>query len=296
MSSNKQTETEGVILRGVGGNYAVDCGGRTLRCRAGGRLRLTDEVPAVGDRVTVLVSGGTGYIVEIRPRRNALERPAVTNIDNLCIFVAEAPPVTDLYFADQLTVAALARGIRPIILVAKCDLASGEALAALYRAADFEVCRVSAVSGEGVEELRTLLQGGVSAFAGNSGVGKSSLLNRLEPGLTLQTGDISRIQRGKHTTRSASLLPLTGGGYVVDTPGFSVFEALDGIGLRKEQLQHLFPEIAPLFGGCRFADCLHRAEPDCAVRRAVEEGRIARSRYESYLKMLEELERRPIWA
>jgi len=286
---------EGVLLRGVGGIYTVDLGGTELRCRAGGRLRLGEAVPSAGDRVLVERTGGTGYIVALLERRNALERPAVANLDRLCIFVSEAPPVTDPLTADKLTVAALAQGIEPVVLIAKADLSRSEALYATYRGAGFRTLRVSAVSGEGTEELRALLRTGITAFAGNSGAGKSSLLNRLDPRLALRVGDMSRIERGRHTTRSASLLRLPDGGYAVDTPGFSVFDAFRDTRVEKEQLQHLFPEMAALFGACRFSDCLHRAEPDCAVRAAVERGGIARSRYESYLAMLAEIEARPAW-
>ena len=291
---NKQ-QLEGVLLRGVGGNYAVDLGGEELRCRAGGRLRLGEAVPTAGDRVLVERTGAQGYIVGLLPRKNALERPAVANIDRLCIFVTQAPPVTDPLTADKLTVAALAQHIEPVILLAKSDLHPAEELYETYRRAGFPTLRVSAVTGEGLPELRALLRAGVTAFAGNSGVGKSSLLNRLDPRLRLQTGDMSRIERGRHTTRSAALLRLPEGGYAVDTPGFSVFDAFRDARVERDQLQHLFPEIGAHFGACRFADCRHRAEPDCAVRAAVERGEVARTRYESYLSMLTELEEKPSW-
>ncbi|MEA5039410.1 MAG: ribosome small subunit-dependent GTPase A [Clostridiaceae bacterium] len=290
---NKQEE--GIILCGIGGQYTVDLGTEVLRCRAGGRLRLLSDPPVAGDRVLVERVAGQGYMVALLPRKNALKRPAVANIDRLCILVSAAPPVTDLLTVDKLTVAALAQKIEPVILVAKCDLEPGDDLADIYRKAGFLVLSVSAVSGEGQAELHVLLSRGISAFAGNSGVGKSSLLNALDSSFCLRTGDISRIDRGRHTTRSASLLHLPSGGYAVDTPGFSAFDPFADIRVEPLQLQYLFPEIGKMFGGCRFSDCLHRAEPNCAVRAAAEDGEIPQSRYESYLTLLGELETYPRW-
>lgn len=286
---------EGLILCGVGGQYTVALNDGIVRCRASGRLRLLPETPVSGDRVEIERSAGQGYILTILPRKNALTRPAVANIDRLFILVSAAPPITDLLTSDKLTVAALAQNIEPVILVAKSDLESGSVYEEIYHKAGFRVLEVSAVSGTGLSELRCLLSTGISAFAGNSGVGKSSLLNALDPSLKLRTGDISRIDRGKHTTRSASLHRLPDGGYAVDTPGFSAFDPFTDIKLEKEQLQHLFPEIGRHFGECRFSDCLHRAEPDCAVRAAVMEGEIPPSRYESYQTLLAEVEAQPRW-
>lgn len=288
-------QEEGLILRGVGGNYSVALDDEIVRCRASGRLRLLENTPAAGDHVLVERNNRQGYIIALLPRKNALVRPVVVNIDRLCILISDAPPVSDPLTADKLTVAALAQQIEPVIVVAKCDLKRGDELLDIYKKTGFHVLRVSALTGEGIPELRALLNNGITAFAGNSGVGKSSLLNALYPSFMLRTGEISRIERGRHTTRSASLLRLPDGGYVVDTPGFSKFDIFAGEKIEKEQIQHLFPEIGNFFGNCRFSDCLHIAEPECAVRAAVENGEISQSRYDSYITLLAELEEKQKW-
>jgi len=187
------TREEGLILRCVGGEYIVALGGEPVRCRAGGRLRLLPGPPVAGDRALVERTGGQCSLVALLPRKNALTRPAAANIDRLGILVSDAPPVSDSLTVDKLTVAALAQGIEPMILVAKCDLCGGDELMETYRKAGFFVLQVSAVTGEGVPELLAALKDGITVFAGNSGVGKSSLLNAILPSQALETGSISRI-------------------------------------------------------------------------------------------------------
>ena len=287
----------GIIIKGIGGFYYVRTPGGVVECKAGGRLRLVDGgAPMVGDKVCIeLEKDETGFVVEIAPRRNALVRPPISNVDLLFIVASEAPPVTDPYLIDKVTVIAQQQGIKPVILLNKSDLAENGTLLAAYRLAGFTVYRVSAETGEGCAEVSALLRGCVSCFTGNSGVGKSSLLNRLA-GLSLTTGGISgKIGRGKHTTRHVELIPLPGGGMVADTPGFSSFDITQMQRIQKEELQHLFPEISPLFGQCRFTGCSHIREPDCAVRRLLEEGKIAPSRYDSYVRLYNELKQIKSW-
>ena len=285
----------GVVLKGVGGNYDVICGEELLRCRAAGRVRKSGPL-VCGDRVSVRPTESGGYILERAPRRNSLVRPAVANIDQLVILCSQAPPVTDPYLIDKVTVIALRQGIRPIILLNKSDLDPSDALFDAYTRAGFPVLRASAATGEGIEALRALLPGKVSAFTGNSAIGKSSILNRLDARFALPVGEMSeKIGRGKHTTRHVELLRLETGGIVADTPGFSTFDAV-GLGdLRPEDLAADFPEIAGVAEPCRFSDCRHIKEPGCAVREAVKRGDIAPSRYESYCRLAEEAGKKKQW-
>ena len=285
----------GVVIKGIGGNYDVACGDEILRCRASAKLRR-DGVLAAGEYVTLRVTGSGGYILERLPRRNGLIRPAIANIDQLVILCSQAPPVTDPYLIDKVTVVALYQGIRPIILLNKCDLHPSGELYDAYQKAGFSVVRASAVTGEGVEELTAMLAGKISAFTGNSAIGKSSILNRIDSRFGLQVGDMSeKIARGRHTTRHVELLRLKNGGLVADTPGFSTFDAVRMEKLTRENLQHYFPELEPYFARCRFSDCRHIKEPGCLVREAVERGDIARSRYESYCKLYEEVAAQKLW-
>lgn len=285
----------GVVIKGIGGNYDVACGDEILRCRASAKLRR-DGVLAAGEYVTLRVTGSGGYILERQPRRNGLIRPAIANIDQLVILCSQAPPVTDPYLIDKVTVVALYQGIRPIILLNKCDLHPSGELYDAYQKAGFPVVRASAVTGEGVEELTAMLAGKISAFTGNSAIGKSSILNRIDSRFGLQVGDMSeKIARGRHTTRHVELLRLGNGGLVADTPGFSTFDAVRMEKLTRENLQHYFPELEPYFARCRFSDCRHIKEPGCLVREAVERGDIARSRYESYCKLYKEVAAQKLW-
>ena len=285
----------GVVIKGIGGNYDVACGDEILRCRASAKLRR-DGVLAAGEYVTLRVTGSGGYILERLPRRNGLIRPAIANIDQLVILCSQAPPVTDPYLIDKVTVVALYQGIQPIILLNKCDLHTSGELYDAYQKAGFPVVRASAVTGEGVEELSAMLAGKISAFTGNSAIGKSSILNRIDSRFGLQVGDMSeKIARGRHTTRHVELLRLKNGGLVADTPGFSTFDAVRMEKLTRENLQHYFPELEPYFARCRFSDCRHIKEPGCLVREAVERGDIARSRYESYCKLYKEVAAQKLW-
>ena len=285
----------GVVIKGIGGNYDVACGDEILRCRASAKLRR-DGVLAAGEYVTLRVTGSGGYILERQPRRNGLIRPAIANIDQLVILCSQAPPVTDPYLIDKVTVVALYQGIQPIILLNKCDLHPSGELYDAYQKAGFPVVRASAVTGEGVEELTAMLAGKISAFTGNSAIGKSSILNRIDSRFGRQGGAMGeRIARGRHPTRHVELLRLGSGGLVADTPGFSTFDAVRMEKLTRENLQHYFPALEPYFARCRFSDCRHIKEPGCLVREAVERGDIARSRYESYCKLYKEVAAQKLW-
>jgi ribosome biogenesis GTPase len=219
-------EKNGVIVKGVGGFYTVDIGGSTVVCRARGRLRHENITPTIGDRVHItLLPDGSGRLESIEERRNIFSRPSVSNIDCMVIVVSEAPPISDTLVIDTMTVSAELKGIDSVICINKCDIDPSHALYEIYNNAGYPVFRVSAETGEGIDALCDELRGRTCAFTGNSGVGKSSLLNRIEPGLSLRVGEVSeRLGRGKHTTRHVELFRLSCGAIVADTPGFSAFE------------------------------------------------------------------------
>ena len=239
---------------------------------------------------------GTGTVSEVLPRKSEFSRPAVANCDLLVMVVSEATPVTDPYLIDRVTVRCEKNGCGAALVINKCDLSDGTRLAAVYRSTGYPVWRVSAATGEGIEALRRGLRGRICCFTGNSGVGKSSVLNALAPGLGLPTGEISRkLGRGKHTTRHVELFDFGGGTLIADTPGFASFGDEQETPILPEELEGLFPEFSLHLGKCRFDDCTHRKEPGCAVRQAVSEGSVHPSRYASYLRMHEEASRLKRW-
>ena len=291
------TRDEGVIRKALSGFYYVQCGGDLVTCRARGKFRKEGVSPLVGDRVEVReLGGGEGFVEKILPRRNAFQRPAVANIDQMVIIASGAIPVSDPFLLDRIISLAESKGCQPILCINKWDLVQAQDLLDLYRGAGIPTLPVSAQTGQGLEELRGMLAGKLSAFTGNSGVGKSSILNALDPTFALATGEISeKLGRGRHTTRTATLFRLEGGGYIVDTPGFSSLDMERAERISKEELPDCFREFAPYRGGCRFTSCAHVKEPGCAVRQAVEEGKIAASRYESYRTMYEEVKDKKDW-
>ena len=291
-----EIKKQGVVIKGIGGNYDVACEGQILRCRASAKIKHQKNLLAAGEYVELRITDDGGYITERLPRRNGLIRPAIANIDQLVILCSQAPPVTDPYLIDKVTVVALYQGIQPVILLNKSDLHDSVDLYHAYQKAGFPVLRARAVTGEGVEEVKAMLAGKISAFTGNSAIGKSSILNRIDSRFGLQVGDMSeKIARGRHTTRHVELFQLDNGGFVADTPGFSTFDAVRMEKLTKENLQQYFPEIDRLFAQCRFSDCKHIKEPGCVVREAVEQGEIAKSRYESYCMLYEEVAAQKLW-
>lgn len=288
---------EGTILRALSGFYYVRCGDETIACRARGKFRIDGRTPLVGDRAVVETAGdGTGTVSELMQRRCAFGRPAVANVDALVMLVSDAIPVTDPYLADRVTVRCEKNGVSAAIVINKCDLAPGDRLAGIYETTGYPVLRVSAATGEGIERLRAWLRGKIVCFTGNSGVGKSSVLNALSPGLGIPTSEVSRkLGRGRHTTRHVELFDIGGGTFIADTPGFASFGDESEEPIFCRELDGLFPEFADRRTDCRFDDCTHRKEPGCAVREAVEAGAIHPSRYESYLRLYEEAAQRKEW-
>lgn len=289
MSVDGNKIAQGLLLRGVGGLYTVQLDdGATLDCRACGRFRRERITPLAGDHVTVeRQADGTGFLTEILPRRNAFVRPPVANLDCLVIVAAAAQPVPSTLVMDKLVAVAEENDVEPVIVLNKTDLGDTATLYETYRTGGFAVFALSALQPDSVQPLRDYLAGKVSAFTGNSGVGKSSLLNNICPSLDLPTGEISqKLGRGRHTTRTAQLYPLPAGGYVVDTAGFSSLDMEQVAPILKENLPFCFREFVPYLGRCRYTSCAHDKETGCAVKAAVEAGIIPRSRYESYVAML----------
>lgn len=289
------TET-GRIVRSISGFYDVQTDRELIRCRARGILRREGCTPLTGDLAEITVEKGRGMVEKLLPRKNSFVRPAVANVDALVVFAASVNPVTEPYLIDRVAAIAGDQNVPVYLCVNKCDLDPAADLYRIYRNAGFPVIRTSAETGAGVEELRQLLDGKLTAFTGNSGVGKSSILNRLAPGLGLATGEVSdKLGRGRHTTRHVELYALGEDTFVADTPGFSAFDTDQMDVILKENLQYAFPDFAPYLGKCRFDDCTHRREPDCAIRAARDSGGLEPSRYDSYLRLYDKVSQIHAW-
>lgn len=284
----------GIILRGIGGFYYVmDESGTVHQLRAQAKIRRVKLTPLVGDRVEFEPAKGDmdGWLKEILPRVNSLVRPSVANIDLIVLVAAAASPKIDSLLIDRMLISARKAKIDAMLVINKCDLdrEAADDIRRRYSNAGIDVMLTSAEKGEGVEALRQRLSGLTHAFGGQSGVGKSSLINALY-GLDLTVGRVSdKIERGKHTTRRCELISVEGGGRVLDTPGFSLLET-DLI--EPREVSAWYPEFFPYEGKCRFSPCYHAGEPDCSVKEALNEGAFPRERYESYIEILNEMKER----
>lgn len=278
---------EGVIVKALSGFYYVQADERLLECKARGRFRLDGTSPLVGDRVECsLDAHGKGRIDRVFERRNFFIRPAVANVDALVFVAANTNPVTDPFLIDRVSVIAESAGCELIVCINKTDVDPADELYGIFTAAGFIVVRTSVPDGTGIDALRREIAGKICAFTGNSGVGKSSIMNALSPGLNIKTAEVSeKLGRGKHTTRHVELFDIGGGTYAADTPGFASFDIEMMEIIPKEQLQFDFVEFAPYIGGCRFNNCAHLKEPGCAVTQAVADGKIMPSRYRSYERL-----------
>ena len=286
----------GRIIRSLSGFYEVRTSDATVTCRARGSLRRGNTSPLTGDMVEVSVEKGKGMVEKILPRQNQFVRPAVANVDALVVFAANTNPVTEPFLIDRVAAIAGDQEVDVILCVNKCDLDPAEDLIRIYNRAGFRVIPTSAETGEGVEQLRDLIRGKLVAFTGNSGVGKSSILNRLCPELKLPTGEVSeKLGRGRHTTRHVELYDLGDETYVADTPGFSSFDTDQMDVILKENLQYAFPDFREHIGSCQFRDCTHRKEPGCAVTAALAAGEIEQTRYDSYLRLYEKASQIKEW-
>lgn len=288
---------EGRIVKALSGFYYVQTPEALLECKARGKFRLDGSSPLVGDRVLCQPeSGEKGRIEQILERRNWFIRPAVANIDLLVFVAAGTNPVTDPYLIDRVSVIAEESDCGLAVCINKVDLNTADLLFEICRTAGLPVVRASAETGEGIDRLAELLQGRTAAFTGNSGVGKSSLLNRLLPGIELETAEVSsKLGRGRHTTRHVELYQIAENSFIADTPGFASFEIEMMRAIPKEQLAYDFIDFRPYLGRCRFQDCAHLKEPGCAVTEAVARGEIHASRYRSYTRLYELCAQQKFW-
>ena len=286
---------EGLVTRSLGGFYNVTCNGAVYESKPRGLFRKEKTVITVGDRVTFTPQENDLAVIEqLHPRKNLFVRPPISNLDRLFIVVAAADPAPDLFFVDKLTVVARHAGVEPIIILNKSDLAQTDRLRQIYQSVGFPVITANGLTGEGTQEILAQAQSGISALAGFSGVGKSSLLSHLLPN-KLETGEVSqKLGRGRHTTRHVELFPI-GDGFFADTPGFSSLELVEQSTMRIHDLPAAFPEFSPYLDGCRFSNCAHRAEKGCAVLEAVASGEIPPSRHKSYCTLYDQLKAIPDW-
>ena len=288
---------EGTIIKGYSGFYYVAYDGELYECSLRGKNRQKKVKFLPGDKVLFRIGEGVdddtrgGAIEELLPRKNELVRPPVANLDQLVILSAMADPVPDLRLIDRLTVFAQWNEVTPVLCFNKADLVSKEEqqnLADIYAPTGFPVVFCSTVTGEGIDEVKALLSGKFSVLAGNSGVGKSSMMNAISDRWQLATGNVSeKLGRGRHTTRHVELFQLDDNTLIADTPGFSTLTLPEDI--KREELSRLFPEFLERLSDCRFATCMHKNEPDCAIKAALAEGDVAQSRYDNYLAFLEEV-------
>lgn len=280
----------GTIIKGIGGFYYVEAANAVYECKARGVFRKEKITPLVGDKVKITVNeNAENTIDEIEPRKNSLTRPPVANIDNLIIVASTVEPKPSMLVIDKLTAVAEHKNIEPIIVISKSDLSSAEKLYKIYTLAGFKVIPISNETGEGIDEVRSVFKNKISAFTGNSGVGKTSLLNNLDKTLLLKTGEISdKLGRGRHTTRQAELFKVCGG-YIADTPGFSSFEIDKTDLILKDELPYCFRDFKPYLDGCRFNSCSHTCDKGCAVLEALNKGKIAESRHNSYVTLYNEV-------
>ena len=290
MDSNKAGS--GIIIKCLGGLYTVESPDGIYECKARGVFRNRGISPCVGDRVDV----ENGVITEIAPRKNCIIRPPLANLDQLIFIVSTCEPAPNYLILDKFIAIAEYKGITPVMVITKTDLGDSRPVHEIYGGIGIDVVEVRYEDEASVEEVRQLLKGRISAFTGNSGAGKSTRLNAVDPTLNIATGEISRkLGRGRHTTRHAELYKLSEGGYIADTPGFSTFDTNRYDIIRKEELADCFREFAPFKDECRFRDCAHLCEKGCAVVDAVARGEISASRHESYKIMYEEAKQLKEW-
>ena len=287
---------QGRILKGIGGFYYVEAEQTIYECKARGVFRKRGTTPLAGDWVQICIDNNTGTIEEIFPRKNMLVRPPCANIDQMFLVTSVCDPSPNLLVLDKMIAVAEDQEMEPILVISKTDLQSPHELENIYRKVGIQVIEVSSVSGQGIAQIKMLLKDKISVFTGNSGVGKSSLLNCISPEFRQETGIISsKLGRGKHTTRQVEVLKLPCGGYVADTPGFSTMDMERYNIVKKEHLQYCFREMKPYITQCKFSSCSHTCEKGCAVLRAVEQGEITQSRHNSYTAMYEQVKDKKEW-
>ena len=287
----------GLIIKALSGFYYVSCDGATYECKARGSFRKSGVSPLVGDRVEfTALDSKNGVVDKILPRNNAIIRPPVANIDKLFIVSSYTSPQPNTTVIDKMTVLAEYNKIEPIIVFNKCDMGDFTEFQNIYSKSGFKVYVVSALDGIGYNQLINEMKDCVSAFTGNSGVGKSSLLNKILGEEKIATGEISeKLGRGRHTTRHTELYPLPFGGFVADTPGFSTLELNHDDYELKETLGHCFRDFEPFLDNCKFTSCTHISEKGCGILDAVEKGKIPKERHNSYIELFNEMKDLKAW-
>ena len=285
---------KGTIIKGIGGFYYIKTANETVECKARGIFRKENITPLVGDEVMISTENKmNGVIEEILPRKNALVRPPVSNVSQIAVVFSTENPKPNLLVIDKFIASCEECGLDILICINKTDLNLGSEYEEIYKKANFEVLTLSATENINIDTLKEKLKDKITVFAGNSGVGKSSLLNAVIGSELLKTGEVSeRVERGKHTTRHSELLPLPFGGYIIDTPGFSSFDIAK---IPHEDLHLYFREFSDFEGFCRFPDCSHTVEIGCCILSAVEEGNITKSRHENYVYLYNELKNIKKW-
>ena len=280
---------QGTIVKALSGFYYVNCGERVYECKARGKFRLDGTSPLVGDKVSFTTdSAGKGFIETVFDRKNSFIRPAVANIDALVFVAANTNPITDPFLIDRVSVISEKADCELIVCINKIDIDPADELYSIYTGSGFTTLRTSAATGEGISELIAALKGKICAFTGNSGVGKSSILNSIVPELNIEVAAVStKLGRGKHTTRHVELYDIGAETFIADTPGFASFDIEMMQTIDKHELQHDFREFKKYIGKCRFNDCAHLKEPGCAVTEALQAGEILPSRYQSYKRLYE---------
>lgn len=288
---------EGLIIKLLGGIYFVEASDVVYECKAKGAFRNKNLSPVCGDRVEIQIKDGeTPFITRILDRKSLIIRPQLANLDYLVLVNSVCEPSPNLLLIDKFIAIAEYKGIEPVVVFTKIDKMNADELVSIYKHAGVKVFSVDNTTGNGSKELKDLLVGKLSAFTGNTGVGKSSLINNLFPDLNLDTGEISKkLGRGKHTTRHVELFKLPEGGYIADTPGFSSFDTNRYDIIYKDELASCFREFSEFIGKCKFQDCNHISEPGCEVIHAVNDGIIPKSRHESYIQMFEDAKNLKEW-
>jgi len=281
---------KGTIIKGIGGFYYVEAAGEIYECKARGAFRKAKITPLVGDSVEISVEENNKNSIDvIGERRNFFNRPPISNVDKLVIVSSTCDPKPNLLIIDRLTAVAYYKNVQPVIVFTKEDIFGADEYVDIYSKTDIPVFSVSNKTGEGVEEIKAFLDGSISVFTGNSGVGKSSLLNRIAPEFSLETGEISqKLGRGRHTTRHVELFKV-GNGYIADTPGFSSLDFETNDIIMKDDLAYCFPEFREYLGECKFTSCAHVNDKGCKILEALKDGEIQESRHESYVALYNEV-------
>ncbi len=291
-----EKQLKGIIIKGIGGFYYIEVEGDIYECKARGAFRKKKISPLAGDNVVITVrENGENTIDDICERKNFLIRPPVANVDTLVIVASVKEPVPSTTVIDRLTAIAMSKDIKPCVVFSKSDLGDTKELEEIYEKAGISVCSVCCKTGEGVEKVKEMIKGGITVFTGNTGVGKSSLLNCIDSRFSLETGEISsKLGRGRHTTRDVTLHKINDF-YVADTPGFSSIDIESGELIMKDDLPYCFPEFSQFLGKCRFSSCTHTVDKGCKILEAIENGQIHPSRHSSYVTMFNEVKNIKEW-